>query len=52
MKEELQFYTCKSDYYYSTNYMNNYRLNAGKQKKKASCLVIWLHIYSYKDRSV
>jgi len=32
--------------------MKDYRLSAGKQKKKASCVVTWLPIYCYRGRSV
>lgn len=50
--EAQHFYAYISDEYYSSNYMKDYRLNAGKQKKKASCVGTWFPIYSYRGRSV
>lgn len=50
--EAQHFYACISDEYYSPNYMKDYRLTAGKEKKKTFCVGTCFPIYSYRDKSV
>lgn len=50
--EAQHFYACISDEYYSSYCMKDYRLSAGKHKKKVFCLGTWFPIYFYRDRFV
>lgn len=50
--EAQHFYACINDEYYSSDCMKDYRLSAGKQKKKAFCLATRFPIYFCRDRFV